>query len=153
MPEERTEALICEPRFLSLTDRPPRDEAILLSLRQTVGQLTALASALNPGPVRWHVDAFYPEQTVAAKIATAAKVELFEHGRLVSDRVPLLAAGDVSVLSHLPPERAYAVACERYFAEHVLSENDVFLGLMLVDPSETQLHAGLCQAGRWRWVQ
>ena len=151
--EEVTDALVCEPRFLPLGDRMPRDEAILSTLRASVGTLTQLASALNPGDVVWHVDAFYPEQAVASKISIAAKTELFEHGRKVSDRVPMLAAGDISVLSHLPPRQMYAVACQRYFSEHLLTERDVFLGLMVVDPRETQLHAGICQGGKWRWVQ
>ncbi len=153
MAEEVTEALVCEPRFVPLTDRDPRDEAVLSSLRASVGAIAQLASALNPGEVLWHVDAFYPEQAVAAKISMAAKTELFERGRKVSDRVPMLAAGDVSVLSHLAPRQQYAVACARYFSQHVLTERDVFLGLMLVDARETQLHAGVCQNGKWRWVQ
>ena len=148
-----TEALVCEPRFIPLQDRAPRDEAILSTLRRDVGALTQLASTLNPGPFIWHVDAFYPEQAIASKISIAAKTELFERGRSVSDRVPTLAAGDISVLSRLPPNQAYATACKRYFSEHVLGEHDVFLGLMVIDPRETQLHAGVCQAGVWRWVQ
>ncbi len=153
MAQAMTEALVCEPRFISIDDRAPRDEAILSTLRRDVGALTELASTLTPGALVWHVDAFYPEQAVASKISIAAKTELFERGRAVSDRVPTLAAGDISVLSRLPPNQAYATACTRYFAEHVLGEHDVFLGLMVVDPRETQLHAGVCQAGKWRWVQ
>ena len=151
--ESKVDALLCQARFVSLDARLPRDEAILSRLRMSVGALTQLASALHPGDVVWHVDAFYPEPTVAMKISVAAKTALFEHGRAVSDRVPTLAAGDISVLIRMPPKQAYAVACKRYFAENVLGARDVFLGLMIVDARETQLHAGVCQAGQWRWVQ
>ncbi len=148
-----TEALLCQPLYLPEGERPARDEAILSTLRHDVGELTQLASTLTEGDVTFHVDAFYPAPEIASKIAFAAKNELVEHGRVVSDRVPLLAAGDVSVLVHLPQARVYAAACTRYFAEHTLGEHDVFLGLMLLDERETHLHAGLCQAGQWRWVR
>ena len=53
----------------------------------------------------------------------------------------------------MKPRDAYPLACARYFAEHVLGEKDLFLGLMLVDTRETQLHAGLCDRGQWRWLR
>lgn len=151
--DERVDALVCQPRFLSLDERAPRDEAILSTLRSQIDSLIQLASTSNPGTLVWYVDAFYPEQTVAAKIAGAAKVSLFEHGRAVSDRVPVLAAGDVAVISRMTPQRSYETACKRYFDEQILGEGDAFLGLMILDARETQLHAGVCQRGQWQWVQ
>lgn len=138
---------------MRIGERPARDEVILSSLRQTVGDITQTASSLEEGELTWHVDAFYPQPAVAAKISVAARTELVEKGRKVSDRVPVLAAGDLAILWQLPPERAYPLACERYFAEGVLTERDVFLGLMIVDPRETGLHAGLCVKGEWKWLQ
>lgn len=148
-----SDALVCKQRFLKEGERPNRDEAILSSLREEVGEISALASALNPGKLTWHVDAFYPDEAVAAKISVAAKVELAEHGQRVSDRVPVLAAGDIAVLSRLPASQAYPLACERYFAEQVLSESDVFLGVMLINERETQLHAGVCLRAQWQWLR
>lgn len=148
-----TDALTCTRRFMRIGERPARDEVILSSLRQTVGDITQTASSLEEGELTWHVDAFYPQPAVAAKISVAARTELVEKGRKVSDRVPVLAAGDLAILWQLPPERAYPLACERYFAEGVLTERDVFLGLMIVDPRETGLHAGLCVKGEWKWLQ
>jgi hypothetical protein len=147
------EALTCTRRFMRIGERPARDEVILSSLGQSVGEITQTASSLEEGELIWHVDAFYPEPAVAGKISVAAKTDLVERGRKVSDRVPVLAAGDIAILWKLPPRQAYPLACERYFAEGVLTERDVFLGLMIVDPRETRLHAGLCARGEWKWLQ
>lgn len=148
------DALACTRRMLQYGERAPRDEVILSRLGQTVGEITEVASATGADEaITWHVDAFYPDPKVAAKISVAAKTHLAERGRRVSDKVPTLAAGDIAVLSSLSPKEAYALACRRYFAEGVLRENDAFLGIMIVDPRETQLHAGVCMAGNWRWLQ
>ena len=127
---EQADALLCARQFMLPGERPARDEAILSTLQDSV-----------------------QEPMVAAKISVAARTELAEHRRRVSDRVPVLAVGDVAVLRRLRPQEAYPLACARYFAEHVLAEKDLFLGLMIVDTRETQLHAGLCQAGVWRWLR
>lgn len=149
-----TDALVCERAFLSEGERPPRDEAILSALGSTVEQIVQSAAALNDRPdAVWHVDAFYPDPKVAAKISVAARTRLVENGRRVSDRVPVLAAGDVVVVSHLPFSKAYPTACARYFAEGSLADPAIFLGLMIVDPRETALHAGLCVNGKWKWLQ
>jgi hypothetical protein len=147
-------ALACTRRFVGYGERADRDEAILSNLRQSVGELTEVASARVPGAdVTWHVDAYYPSPAVAAKISVAARMHLAETGRRVSDRVPLLAAGDLSVLSRMGAREAYALACARYFQHRALAGNEAFLGLMIVDPRETQLHAGVCVDGVWRWLQ
>jgi hypothetical protein len=147
------DALVCARRFIKLGERPARDEVILSSLRKTVGELTQAASTLFPGELLWHVDAFYPDPAVAAKISVAARTELVERGRRVSDRVPVLAAGDIAVLSRMPAKSSYALACARYFAERVMTEQEVFLGLMIIDARETQLHAGVCARGAWKWLR
>jgi hypothetical protein len=148
-----SEALLCATRIMRLGERPARDEAILTTLRQTVGEITQLASALHPEELTWHVDAFYPDAAVAAKIAVAARTDLAERGRRVSDRVPVLAAGDIAVLGRLSPREAYPLACARYLAHQALGAQDAFLGVMIVDPRETTLHAGLCLRGEWRWLR
>ena len=148
-----SDALVCATRIMRYGDRPARDEAILSSLRQTVGEITQTASALFPEDITWHVDAFYPDTKVAAKIAVAARTDLAERGRRVSDRVPLLAAGDIAILGRMPPREAYPLACARYLAHQSLGEQDALLGVMIVDPRETKLHAGLCLRGQWRWLR
>lgn len=148
-----SDALSCTGRFMAEGERPARDEAVLSTLSRNVGEIVQVASAMGPPNATWHVDAFYPEAAVAAKISAAAKTQMVERGRTVSDRVPLLAAGDIAVLGRMEPKEAYAVACARYFSQGVLGEDDVFLGLMIVDPRESQLHAGLCVKGEWKWLR
>jgi hypothetical protein len=110
--------------------------------------------AEKPSPgATWLVDVHYPEPTVAGKIAFATKVALVQRGIAVSDRMPSLAAGDVRVLSGMGPTEAYPVACQRYRAEGALADGQVLLAVTLLHPQETQLHAGVCAGGVWRWVR
>jgi hypothetical protein len=150
---EFTDALICERRYLAPGERPARDEAILSSLRASAQEIAQLATVGVPEGTTWLVDAFYPEPMVASKISVAVRTELVERRHRVSDQVPVLAAGDIAVLRRLKPSEAYPLACSRYFAEHSLSDQQRFLGLMIVDARETQLHAGLCSDGKWRWLR
>lgn len=147
------DALACKRRYLRYGERSAQDEVILSSLSQMVGEITETASALGDEDTLWHVDAFYPDPRVAQKISTAALTRLAESGRKVSDRVPLLAAGDLVVLRDLSSKDSYPLACQRYFAQGSLGEKDAFLGIMIVDTRETQLHAGVCMKGAWRWLR
>ena len=147
------DALVCSRRIVELGERPARDEAILTTLRESVSDVTRAASAAAGSDVVWHVDAFYPRPEVAQKIAVAARVDLAERGLTVSDRVPVLSAGDIAVLVRTGADSAYTLACSRYFSEKALGGNDAFLGLMTLDRRETALHAGICVAGKWRWLQ
>jgi hypothetical protein len=148
-----TDALACSPRLLRAGERPARDEALLSTLRRSVSELSQVAAALAPPDCLWHVDAFELDPAVSAKIAVAARTELAERGYRVSDRVPVLAAGDLSVLATLPAAQAYPFACARYFAQASLAGSDAFLGLMVLDAREAQLHGGLCVRGAWRWLR
>ena len=158
-PEARTlagtqeNAMICRRRFMRIGERPAQDEAILETLRRSTADIVQAATAQMGTAKIWHVDAFYPQTEVATKIAVATRTELAERGQKVSNRVPLLTGGDIAVLSHMEPAKAYPAACARYFAEGVLGEHDAFLAVMIVDPEETQLHAGLCTDGAWRWFR
>lgn len=147
------DALICRRRLVDWGERDGRDEVILTSLRSTVDEIVRLAGTAAPPKARWYVDAFYPSPAVAQKLSVAARVSLAERGQQVSDQVPLLAAGDISVLARLPPSKAYGVACKRYLEEQVLARGEVFLGIMTLDSRESQLHAGVCIDGEWRWLQ
>ena len=147
------DALVCTTKMTEPGDRPARDDAILTTLRTSVGEITRLASARAPETTTWHVDAFYPQLAVAQKISVAARTDLAERGHTVSDRVPVLAAGDIAVLARLSAAKAYPLACKRYFTEKVLVEPDAFLGLMIIDARETELHAGICLRGVWTWLK
>ncbi len=147
------DALTCTTRMTEPGERAARDEVILTTLRQAVGEITRQATGLVPGKTTRHVDAFYPQLAVAQKISVAARTDLAERGEAVSDRVPVLAAGDIAVLARLPAAKAYPLACRRYFTEKVLAANDAFLGLMIIDARETDLHAGLCVDGEWKWLR
>lgn len=149
-----TDALVCERQMLDEGERPNRDEAILSRLSTSVEELVSAADALEARPdAVWYVDAFYPDSKVASKISVATRTRLAERGHHVSDRVPLLAAGDVAVLSRMHFDQALPTACTRYFAEGTLKDPAIFLGLMIVDPRETALHAGLCVRGNWKWLR
>lgn len=150
---QNTQALACTRRIFALGERPGREEAILSNLSEAVSELAAAADDPSLAGATWLVDAFYPDQTVAGKLSFATKVALAGRGRSVSDRVPVLAAGDLLVLGTLPPTRAYPLACQRYWAEGSLTDSEVLLGVVLIDEYETILHTGVCHLGVWRWVQ
>jgi hypothetical protein len=101
----------------------------------------------------WLVEAFYPDVAVAAKIAFATKTALVARGRRVSDRVPVLASGDILVLGRMEPAQAYRLACKRYYDQGALTDDDVLMATVLRDGRETLLHAGLCARGQWRWLR
>lgn len=149
------DALVCRRRIMSAGERPPRDEAILSNLSRTVGEIAELASARGgqAGGITYLVETFYPDAEVGSKVSVAARTHLAERGQRVSDRVPLLAAGDLVVLGRLPPQEAYRLACARYFAQKSLGPDQALLAFMLVDGRETSLHAGLCKDGEWTWLR
>ncbi len=147
------DALVCTRRIVDWGERDARDEVVLSSLRESVDELVRLARSAAPPGTTWYVDAFYPQPQVAQKISIAARTSLVERGQTVSDQVPVLAAGDIAVLARLGPSRSYALACKRYFAQEILQPGEALLGLMIIDPRESQLHAGLCLQGEWRWLQ
>lgn len=148
-------ALVCAERLMRPGLRQDRDEAILSTLDALVTDLTAAAGDLHPelADRTWLVEAHYPSAPVSAKLSFAAKNALVGQGMRVSDRTPSLSAGDVDVLTRLPPEQAYAAACQRYGVNGSLREGDVLLAVVSRDPRETILHAGLCADGRWSWLK
>lgn len=147
------DALICSRRVIGLGTRAARDEVILSSLSRTVGELTQSAQAWAGSDGTWQVEAFYPDPRVASKIAGAARTDLAGRGLRVSERVPLLAAGDLAVMRGLPAKELYPWACRRWFDLASLGPADTLLGVALLDERETQLHAGVCSQGNWRWLQ
>ncbi len=148
-------ALVCTERLVRPGLRDARDEAILSTLDARSSELAAAADALRPElqGATWLVETYYPDPQVAAKIGFATKNALVFQGLRVSDRTPLLGAGDVQVITRMTPSDAYAAACRRYADNGSLGPDDVLLGVVSLDPRETALHAGLCQQGTWTWLR
>lgn len=150
------DALACRHRVLPVGTRELRDEAILSRLGSEVEELAALAAASADEGTRWVVDAYYPSQAMVRKIANATRVALVERGRRVDDAPPRLSAGDVEVLRTLPMREAIPFACRRLHQEGGLAGDDddvAFLAVALLHPSESQLHAGVCRQGAFRWLR
>ncbi len=152
------DALECRHLVVAEGTRQPRDEAILQRLEADVDELVGLASTVGDEETRWIVDAYYPSPPVVRKVANAARVSLAERGRWVSDAPPRLSAGDVEVLRTLPMREAIPVACRRLFESGALEgeqhgQNVAFLAVALLHPQESQLHAGTCRNGRFRWLR
>ncbi len=148
-------ALVCAERLVRPGLREDRDEAILSSLQALVADLTSSAVDLHPelASRTWLVEAFYPSAPVSAKLSFATKNALVERGLLVSDRTPTLSAGDVDVLTRMPPEQAYPAACRRYNDNGSMGAEHALLAIVSRDPRETILHAGLCADGQWSWLK
>ncbi len=147
--------MVCKERVMRPGLRDGPDEAILASLQSQVTALAAAARALRPEleARRWLVEAHHTDAQVASKISFATKNALVLQGLQVSDRTPVLGVGDVDVITRMAPLEAYAAACQRYAATGSLGEGDALLAVMLLDPRETSLHAGLCADGRWEWLR
>ena len=147
------DALVCARRVVPWGTLHPRDEVILSTLSTEVSAIVGGVAGAVPVGSRVVVDVSYPSPQVAQKIAIATRQSLADAGHRVSNLAPLLAAGDVEVLSALTPAEALPVGCARLFAEETLTGTDAFVGVALLRDNETQLHAGLCQKGRWQWLR
>jgi hypothetical protein len=148
-------ALVCTERILRPGLRNARDEAVLRDLDAQARELAVAATSTREDLAdhTWVVETFYPGAQVAWKIAFAAKNALMAQGASVSDRVPMLAAGDIAVLTRMSPAEAYPAACKRYHELGSLGEGDALLAVVSRHPRETTLHAGLCVAGGWTWLR
>lgn len=147
-------AVICDEPAMGADERHPRDTAVLAGLSATTRSVARQLAARAGADARtWLVEVHYPEPTAVSKISFATKAELMQEGLRVTDRLPVLAVGDVEVLSRTPPLEAYPLACKRYFAKGRLEASDAVLSLLVLDSRETTLHAGLCEEGRWTWLQ
>lgn len=149
------DVMLCQERILPLGLRLDGDEAVLSSLESRVTELAGAARGYRPDLLgaTWLVEVFYPSPAVSAKISFAAKNALMAEGLRVSDRAPTLAAGDVQVITRMPPEDAYPTACRRYADNGSLRAGEALLAVVQLDRLETTLHAGLCAAGSWTWLR
>jgi len=132
-----------------------RDRAVVHTLHETALEAARLAVGARSELVgrTWLVEGFHPSAQISAKLTFATKVALVAQGVAVSDRTPALGASDLEVLLRLPQREAYPAACQRFSASGVLRPADALLGLVLRDPRETVLHAGVCADGVWTWLQ
>ncbi len=150
-----TDTVVCTERMLRRDLRSPQDEAVLTDLQATVSALASAARSQRPDLVgrTWLVEAHDPSTQVSAKLRFATQNALADNGLAVSDRTPVLAVGDVDVLTRLPPDQAYAVACERYGGNGSVTDDQVLMAIIRRDPRETSLHGGLCVDGQWTWLR
>jgi hypothetical protein len=147
--------VVCSEWVLRPGLRAPHAEAILTTLQRRAADAAGAVLALgaDAGARTWLVEAHDPDPAVAAKVRFATQAALAERGLPVSDRRPTLAAGDIDVLTRQPPDRAYPMACRRYFDNGTLGPGDALLSLVVRDPRATTLHAGLCADGAWTWLR
>ncbi len=148
-------AVLCQERLMAPGSRDALDEAILLTLDDRAAQMATLAGSLHPefSERTWLVETHYPDAAVSAKIGFATKNALVGQGLSVTDRAPRLAVGDVDVITRLSPADAWPTACQRYVANGSVGSGDALLAVVIRDPRETVLHAGLCTDGGWTWLQ
>jgi hypothetical protein len=153
--EEGRTVVVCRQRMLRTGLRAPRDEVILSTLETRVHELAVATASLRPDlrEQTWLVEAFYPSPAVGEKLSFATKNALMGEGLTVSDRSPTLGAGDIDVLLRMPPLEAYPTACTRWSTTGALQPGDALLAVLILDPRETRLHAGVCTAGTWMWLQ
>ena len=149
------EVLLCRQRLVREGIRQPRDEAILRDLESRVSRVAKQVASVRADLAErtWLVEAFTPDVRVGAKVTFALKAALMRESLRVSDRLPLLSAGDIEVITRLPPTEAYAVACRRWHDTGQLRPTDVLVAQITRDPRETNLHTGLCIDGRWSWLR
>ncbi|MFT5460789.1 MAG: hypothetical protein ACI9K2_007309 [Myxococcota bacterium] len=146
--------LHCRERLAAPDLRSAQDEAILLDLDARATTLAEAATGWGPLEDRvWLVETNVSTASLAPKIGFATKAALMRRGMQVSDRMVMLGAGDVDVITRMDPMEAYPTACRRYGDTGSLRAGDVLLVVMLLDPRETRLHAGLCIDGGWTWLR
>lgn len=148
-------AVACRQRLVRPGLRSKRDEAVLRTLDATSLEVARAAVSLRPELEEhtWMVDVYHPSAVVSAKVAFAHKNTLMGQGVAVSDRTPVLSAGDVDVITRMAPAAAYPTACRRWKDTGAVGEGQVLLGIVNRDPRETLLHAGICTDGRWTWIR
>ncbi|HCH62840.1 MAG: hypothetical protein CL927_04155 [Deltaproteobacteria bacterium] len=146
---------VCSEKVFREGLRQSRDEAVLTHLESEAASIAQAVLGGRPD-LRARsllVEVHYPHGAMAHKIRFATQDSLLAAGFAVSDRRPLLTAQDVVVLSQLPPERAYAGACERYASMGSLAAGDALVAVLVRDPRQTDLQAGICADGRWMWLR
>ena len=145
----------CAERVLRKGFRDTRDEVVLAHLDDESAAIVQAVVGTRPDlrSRTFLVEAHYPGGAMSHKIRFATQNALMETGLGVSDRRPLLTTEDVVVLSQLSPDLAYAGACERYHRSGGMRQTDALVAVLVRDPRQTDLQAGVCADGRWMWIR
>lgn len=149
------DVMLCRQRLIRPGLRDPGDEALLRDLEARVSVVASQVASVRADLAdrTWLVEAFTVNPQVGTKVTFALKTALMRESLRVSDRLPVLSAGDVEVITRMHPSRAYAAACRRWHATGQLGESDVLVAQITRDPRETILHTGLCVDGGWTWLR
>ena len=118
-----------------------------------MSDLATKVQAEYPQVNQWMVEVHYEDPVVGHKIDFATKVALSELGLGVSDKVPNLRPTDLGVIGRLSPSKAHALACRRLSDDGQIADSEALLNILVVDPRQTDLIAGVCTDGNWSWVQ
>lgn len=145
--------IACQERLFAPGVRPPREDAVLSDLDARTAALAQRAATVTAPGRTWMVEANDVSGPLTAKIRFATQNALMAEGLAVSDRLPRLAPADMYILGRRPPLEAWPAACVRYAATGTLGPTDALLVVTALHPSETNLHAGVCLDGAWRWLQ
>jgi hypothetical protein len=146
--------LYCQARILAPGVRSGLDDVLLHALEDRATSLAeAAARWATLGDRTWLVEVNVPTAEMGPKIGFALKTALMRLGLSVSDRAPTMSAGDVDVITRMDPMQAYPAACRRFSDNGSLRDSDVLVYAMILDPRETELHAGLCLNGGWAWLR
>lgn len=147
------DALVCERRLVPAGVRAPRDEVILTNLTDEIGSIANLALGATTETTTLLVDAWYPQPEVQGRIRSSLLQRLGGSDRVVSARLPSLAATDIEVMNALPLQDALPLACRQLHRGGGLADGEALVGVAALREDETQLHAGVCVQGTWRWLQ
>ena len=135
----------CDRGVFNPGERADQDEAILSDLNSHAIKTATTAIEAFPDVKQWRVAVHYPVIAVSYKINRAVWVALKEK------RVQVVAESRYSEVEPFPAEPLLAenLKCDKHFG---LDSSQTLLNIQLVDPNETQLHAGVCHKGAWKWL-
>lgn len=136
--------LHCEQRIFSAGERHARDEEVLARLSQDSARIAASAIEQFPNS-KWVVSVHYPVLVLKDKIEKATVVSLKEKQALVYAK----HAFHSKTAFPIDAELASKLNCQRHYS---LEDGYTLLEVVLADARETQLHAGVCAKGGWKWL-
>ncbi|MEC8051504.1 MAG: hypothetical protein VX210_12005 [Myxococcota bacterium] len=147
------EAFLCREQIIEPGLRAPQTERLVNELSRLVSDLATRIQSEYPQINQWMVEVHYEDPVVGHKIDFATKVALSELGLGVSDRVPNLRPTDLGVIGRLSHSKAHDLACRRLTDDGQIGDSEALLNILVLDPRQTDLIAGVCTDGNWSWVQ
>lgn len=143
----------CRSPVFSQGERPKRQEAILAHLSESVTYAVTKAQDAFPKMQTWYTEAHADDTSLARKANFALKVELRSRGSNVSDAILSLPASELVAAQSIHRLNLPEDICQRMTRTKLLPNDSALLLLASLDENETQLHAGVCQGGIWRWLR